>query len=72
MHFNLTLSLDCSIDVHCSPLSAGVVLVGHCGDVLVFSVFRMIGTFSGVVLCIVGLSTSSLYHRGLSTLLFTV
>jgi len=48
------------------------VLVGHCCDVLVFSVFCMIGTFSGVVLCIVGLPTSSLYHCGVSTLLFTV
>ena len=29
-HFNLTQSVDGSIVVHCNPLSAGVVLVGHC------------------------------------------
>ena len=46
-HFNLTLSVDGSIFVHCNPLSACVVLVGHCGDVLVFSVLRTIGIFSG-------------------------
>jgi len=45
-HFNLTLSLDGSRVVHCNPLSAGAVLVGHCGDVLVFSVLRTIGIFS--------------------------
>jgi hypothetical protein len=47
VHFNLTLSVDGSTVVHCNPLSAGVVLVGHCGDVLVFSVVRTIGFFSG-------------------------
>ena len=39
-HFNLTLSVDGSTVVHCNPLSAGVVVVGHCGDALVFSVLR--------------------------------
>ena len=44
-HFNLTLSLGSSIVVNCNPLFAGVVLVGHCSDVLFFSVLRTIGTF---------------------------